>query len=549
MGQIYALFAVILFVGCQPAKPKDPNTTAERNVDNSKAEYEVSAEGSGGRIGNGGSGIICLEGHKISSIRLFDFYEAEVLRDWHVDFDYVADKSKPLLEQSLDVARELVKQRWSVIDPVMAKYLEERLDAFSTETQFIDKPMSRVYDLESLLAPPNGCLIGQVAIQRKQEKPGDKRYYIQRSLFEHTNFSNLDRAGLIIHELMYRLTSLRGASNSNGARYMTSVFFAGKHTEFLTPRRRYFEVAKDAEMPWAGVLDLAIRLDRRFEFRNDELLLGGSVLPGGLATTPFGKHKIACYAIFDHRGIADHFSLVAGESRMKNISHAGLPLFDLIGRFSHLLPSFDWEKSFPRDYCDELGSKFDYATLTPLLVEATVFYGKLEPCIQATEENNFYRLNICLGSNVIVQKSGKVLSGSGESAGELVFTSGDRCYLFSLANGGGEVHRCIAKIPGERVVRIEGRVSVMNNRLRLSLDSQSTHLFKHRAGLAEISLNLKPGSQIDFDHSGKIIAALILDEVEICTDEGLQKTFLANTMLNFDQNGCVTFAHAVSSDF
>ena len=66
---------------------------------------------------------------------------------------------------------------------------------------------------------------------------------------------------------------------------------------------------------------------------------------------------------------------------------------------------------------------------------------------------------------------------------------------------------------------------------------------------AEISLNLKPGSQIDFDHSGKIIAALILDEVEICTDEGLQKTFLANTMLNFDQNGCVTFAHAVSSDF
>jgi hypothetical protein len=135
----------------------------------------------------------------------------------------------------------MVDTRWKSTDPVMATYLTERLKTLPSEVIFVDQPMPLQDDVAAVINAPTGCRREQIVIASEPHL-AQKRYTVRKEYFEHPNFSNLDRAGLILHELLYRLTSSNGAKTSQGARYINAVLFADKQNETLTPLKHYFEV-------------------------------------------------------------------------------------------------------------------------------------------------------------------------------------------------------------------------------------------------------------------------------------------------------------------
>ena len=198
-------------------------------------------------VGNGGSAIICRDGDDITSIELFDFYEARVIRGWQANVGFTPGETRSILKQAIATAKYVVDNRWKSIDPVMATHLKKRLREFRSDVIFDDVSMELDNELEAVIAPPTGCLREQIVTARNYF--GLRSYTIRKDYFNHPKFSNLDRAGLILEELLFDITRDNGAKTSQGARYINSVFFADKQNETLMPQEHYLEVMKEAGFP------------------------------------------------------------------------------------------------------------------------------------------------------------------------------------------------------------------------------------------------------------------------------------------------------------
>lgn len=161
-------------------------------------------------VGNGGNLIECADGR----LQLLDYYEGNQGRGISVDLgdgDSFQDHIEVVLTrlEKLSPSRALKYKMW---------YGNFLIDAdFFSDGKFVQIPDT------GPIVVPNSCDIRQIAAQRPDSEimPGDRRYLIDLRLWE--RISEKDKAGLILHELIYREAIEEKQVTSTRVRYMTQI--------------------------------------------------------------------------------------------------------------------------------------------------------------------------------------------------------------------------------------------------------------------------------------------------------------------------------------
>lgn len=196
-------------------------------------------------IGNGGDAVVCFKEEPsgqdvIQSVELLDYYEARSLLNWPIDLGEPTHPDSDGRELALRAV-----ERMSQRHPQTAYYYRQRIAQFFSDARIeygidlheIDDSniaLSSNHKLEkNYLYLPKGCKLVQLAIRRNKSKVPDKKTFsINGDLWKH--MSPLQRAGLILHEIMYEdlLLSYEYAlfpirkqePDSRHVRYMVAVF-------------------------------------------------------------------------------------------------------------------------------------------------------------------------------------------------------------------------------------------------------------------------------------------------------------------------------------
>lgn len=176
----------------------------------------------GTRTNSGGDALVCYKdaAHvEIESATLFDFYE----------HDTSVRLSDPNLipEQKVLYAIERLER----LDPTRANSYREFLATFASEIRWLkrgeklpevdDMGYAVIADDDGNVVAPDDCKIIQIAVQRQQPFDSAKRYFIREDLW--LQFNNDQRAGLMLHEIIYREALQRGHIDSAATRYFTSL--------------------------------------------------------------------------------------------------------------------------------------------------------------------------------------------------------------------------------------------------------------------------------------------------------------------------------------
>jgi hypothetical protein len=114
---------------------------------------------------------------------------------------------------------------------------------FLKGTQLVDVPDSQH------LALPNGCAAEQVVIQKDPDFPEDKRYTVNQDLWD--RLTDEGRAGLVLHEVIFREALTHGHRDSVKVRYFNSYLTAGKLNSMTS--RQIVEFYQRIEFPTAEV--------------------------------------------------------------------------------------------------------------------------------------------------------------------------------------------------------------------------------------------------------------------------------------------------------
>ncbi len=177
----------------------------------------------GTETGNGGDVLVCrTPSMQISSIELLDYFEARFLRKISIDL------GGP--ELSVTEKVQLVLERLRRFSPTRADLYQTWLSTFQAESHFVDVAnLADIPDSELIVYPAN-CSLQQIAIQKEPSFPEDSRYLIDQGLWK--AMDNNQKAGLILHELIYREAISLGHKNSKNVRYFNSILSSNKTDEF-----------------------------------------------------------------------------------------------------------------------------------------------------------------------------------------------------------------------------------------------------------------------------------------------------------------------------
>ena len=186
------------------------------------------ASASGRDVGNGGDLVICRDGERrIVSAELLDFYEARVLRGIPMDLGAADLSIQSKITLAIGRIRGLSADRY-------AEY-QARVQEFYARAKFFpDVHLEDIPDSDHLVLP-QGCAIEQIAIQRAEAAADEPLYVISQELWD--ALDNDNRAGLVLHEIIYRESILMGRQSSREARYFNSYLCSQR---FVTMRFHEF---------------------------------------------------------------------------------------------------------------------------------------------------------------------------------------------------------------------------------------------------------------------------------------------------------------------
>ncbi len=182
------------------------------------------AQKDGGRVGNGGDAVVCYSNSnktQIASLDLLDYWEKQDIQK--VDFG----SDTFTVEKNIQIFIE----RLAAVDPKLAQSTRVIAESLAANIPSFLKKQSDIPEIEdahpeNIPSAPN-CFIEQFAIQWKDLLTDDRRFYISERLYNHSETGNRTRAGLILHEALYRQALLNGAQNSDGVRKFNYAVAAG----------------------------------------------------------------------------------------------------------------------------------------------------------------------------------------------------------------------------------------------------------------------------------------------------------------------------------
>lgn len=189
----------------------------------SPAAYAGDSRGSGGYI------IVCKNPETSElKVELLDFYEGREFRGFELEFGDEAVSWMDKIEYVLGALGE--------VDPKRA--LRYRAEARRFKTEAIWKAnIQLVPSGDSFhLALPENCTAEQAVTHREPVFPEDYRYLVSDKWWSLLDENG--RAGLILHEILFRETREHGQTDSVRARYFNSLLCSTRFKEFDEPMYR-----------------------------------------------------------------------------------------------------------------------------------------------------------------------------------------------------------------------------------------------------------------------------------------------------------------------
>ncbi len=204
------------------------------------------AHASGTTVGNGGDSVVCYNADQtIKSVTFFDYYEANVIRNIDIDLGAPSLSVDQKVNIVLDRIRRLNPNRAKRYALWYAKFLREA--RFVSGVELVDVPDSGTGYY------PVGCSLKQTAIHQEPHFPGDARYTINKDIWD--KMDNTNRAGLILHELIFReaVNADNRHTNSISVRYYHSQ--VASHLTDSMSLKEYIELLKLVQLRWADTHD------------------------------------------------------------------------------------------------------------------------------------------------------------------------------------------------------------------------------------------------------------------------------------------------------
>jgi hypothetical protein len=168
-----------------------------------------------GSVGNGGNAVVCKDSSgKITSAELLDYYEARTELNFAID----------LGDAKLDpgAKTKIAFDRLKVTAPFWGNWMEYKASVFvSQQAEFIPNASLTPVQDSNQVAVPSGCEVIQLAIQKQVSLPNQKTYTVNKDLWD--LLDNTNKAGLILHEIIYTEALTAGAKDSVGVRYFNGL--------------------------------------------------------------------------------------------------------------------------------------------------------------------------------------------------------------------------------------------------------------------------------------------------------------------------------------
>lgn len=164
---------------------------------------------SGNRVGNGGDVVDCP-----GKTTLLDFYETTL----------------PLNPVAPDLGFEAIAQdvleNLERLSPTQARQYQNRLKEFLREADFKgDVKLVNIRDSKHLFKPKEEqCKVRQIAIRKKDASSISKRFLVDQELWD--RLPETDKAGLVLHEIVYEHFYKLGEDDSVKARSLTAYLFS-----------------------------------------------------------------------------------------------------------------------------------------------------------------------------------------------------------------------------------------------------------------------------------------------------------------------------------
>ena len=198
-------------------------------------------------MGNGGDAVVCYTDasrNTIKSVQMFDYWEQQqVLPYGAIDLG-AANLS---VQDKITIATNRVAK----FDPELAEKIKfQALNLANNIQNYLVTAyqLPEIDDATPQVVPtqPN-CFIEQFGVQYKDLITGQRRFSIADKFYNFAGISNDERAGLLLHEALYRLAILKNSllENSDNVRYFnyiiasdilnqTSLLNADKYDFFLS---------------------------------------------------------------------------------------------------------------------------------------------------------------------------------------------------------------------------------------------------------------------------------------------------------------------------
>lgn len=217
----------------------------------------------GDKVLNGGNVIVCQnQTGQIKSVELLDFFEVR-LNGGRLRFGVTEKSWQGHLSTLLD--------SWSAVAPIRAKQYKEWLNSFEQDAAiFSGISIPPIPDTGSIVVPI-GCHIEPVGFQRNEDElfPGVKRYVINKDLWD--QMDEIQKAGLVLHELVYREAIPLGHPSTFPTRFLVGVLASNQPENKI-----YFRTVSQMPLRYAEYYGIKVDTAKQdCEAGNDRVSTGG----------------------------------------------------------------------------------------------------------------------------------------------------------------------------------------------------------------------------------------------------------------------------------
>lgn len=268
--------------------------------------FSISAFAGGSVVGNGGGAVVCRDAQgKIKSAQVLDYYEGEKLRG------IKASLGSPKLSYQKKV--ELALNRLQSMSPTRARAYKEQFKNFSYESALVKNVQFTEIEDAAFLFFPKGCQVEQVAIQKIPIFPEDKRFYIQEEIWNAMN--NDHKAGLVLHEIIYREALKYGHVNSTRARYFNSWISSATFQDltFL----KFVQILNFSDLPQIDIDGFQFEFASCLGSNDSRNFLLERIIPCS-ANSNTSEDIFFSHLVFDHNGELDRVKVTFPATYTRN---------------------------------------------------------------------------------------------------------------------------------------------------------------------------------------------------------------------------------------